>query len=320
VKAWAASLINHMLGRTTSLVSCYRIMRTDTQTFGLTEGTRNIEIEGVTYYASGGLQTTVVQKSDTLAVDIIDVTAFLDESGESEIEAGLWDGAIITIFEVNYMDIPSTFVGSRLNIIREGILGRVERQDQRFTAEIRSKMTRFDTHMGAQYTILCPWTLGDAVCGVDLTPFTYTGTVTSVSGNARLGFTANGLAQRPGYFSQGRVTFTSGDNAGYSMDVRHYNNKHFSLNRPMPYNITDGDTFTAVRGDDHTFKTCRDVFHNIQRFRGFHFLPGIDKLLENPVHWSQRPVPVAPPDGNPDNMPGDGVGGGTDDSGGGEGE
>jgi uncharacterized phage protein (TIGR02218 family) len=305
MKTFAAIFLNHLLGRTTTLVTCYRVIRQDGEVFGRNEGTRNLDIDGVTYLAAAGLQTSTVQKSDTLTVDTIDVTAFMENSDEGEIEAGLWDEAQITIFEVNYNDLPSTFILNRMNVMRDGILGRVERQDQRFTAEIRNKMTRFDTHFGAQYTILCPWVLGDPLtCGVNLAPFTHVGTVTIPGANPRTNFTASGLTQKPGYFAQGRITFLTGANAGYSMDVRHWNNRRFDLNRPLPYAVQAGDTFEATIGDNHTFATCKNVFNNVQRFRGFHFLPGIDKLLENPVHWKRRKVPKVVPDNNPVNDPG----------------
>jgi uncharacterized phage protein (TIGR02218 family) len=304
LKTFAAIFLNHLLGRTTTLCTCYRIIRKDGLVFGRNDGTRAFDIDGVTYAAATGLHTTAVQKSDTITVDTIDVTAFMDDVDEGEIEAGLWDAAKITIFEVNYNDLPTTFILNRMNVMRDGILGKVDRQDQRFTAEIRSKMARFDTHFGAQYTITCPWTLGDPLtCGVNLASFTFPATVTIPGANPRTNFTASGLSQKPGYFAQGRVEFLTGANAGHGMDVRHWNNHRFDLNRPLPYAVAVGDTFNAIIGDDHTFETCRDVFHNVQRFRGFHFLPGIDKLLENPVHWKRRPVPKPPPDNDPDNDP-----------------
>lgn len=324
MKLWHSTFLNHyrtpLVSSSTTLCLCWRVTRQDGLTFGWTEHTDNLVLAGVTYLAAAGLSVSGTQTTDTMAVPTIDVTAFLDVSTEADILAGIWDSAIVTMFEANYADLPGSFDVTRLNILRYGTLGRISIQDNVFQAEIRGLGQALDTHIGSQYTATCPWQLGDAVCsagGLDIADFTFAGTVSAINLGAagRLRFSASALAQPAGIFNLGTITFTSGLNAGLpAMDIRTWHNKEFVMQRPLPYAPAVGNTFNAVWGDNKTFHMCRDRFNNAGQFRGFHFLPGIDALLENPVQWRNRPVPIAPPDGNPDND-GSGDSGGSEDGG-----
>lgn len=300
MKTFSAALTAHYAQSTTQLAMCWRVERTDAQTFGFTDHDRDIVIDGVTYRADAGLFVSTTQTTDGFNVSTMDVSAFLDISTESEIEAGIWDESVVTMFEVRWDTPPVSFDEEELLIIRHGILGRIDRENLKFTAEVRGLSSRLETRIGRVFTQTCPWRLGDAICGVNLVPFTHTGTITSVGSNARLVFSDSGQSQVAGYFNEGTIEFTSGDNSGRLMDVRRWENKEFLMHRPLPYAVQVGDTYAAVRGDDKRFKTCRDVFDNVQQFGGFSRLPGIDKLMENP----HIKLDEAPRTGAPDGYPG----------------
>lgn len=93
-------------------------------------------------------------------------------------------------------------------------------------------------------------------------------------------FTDSTRSEANGYFSFGKVTFVSGDNAGLSMEVKEFRAKRFALALPMPYAISPGDTYTAVMGCDKRFFTCASVFANGINFQGEPHVPGMDKALE----------------------------------------
>jgi uncharacterized phage protein (TIGR02218 family) len=322
VKQWLTTFLNHYRSSSTTITRCFRAIRSDAQTFGWTEYHDAITIAGVVYSPTTGLSTSDTQTTDSLAVPTVDITAFLDVTTEAQILAGIWDSALVTIFEVNYATPPTTFDITNMNILRHGRIGRITIQDNTFQAEIRGLTHALDTRIGPQYTATCPWQLGDATCsnngtGLDIADFTEAGTVSSVSSTPRLKFSVSGISVDPGWFDQGRLTFTSGANAGLPpMDIRTWLNLEMTMQRPLPYAVQIGDTVSAVWGDPKTADACLVKFNNLQQFRGFHFVPGIDALLENPVTWELRPVPAPPPDGNPTN---DGTGGdggdGSDDPG-----
>ncbi len=49
---------------------------------------------------------------------------------------------------------------------------------------------------------------------------------------------------------------------------------------PMPRNIPVGTTYTITRGCDREWKTCKNVYNNLINFRGFPFVPGIEKAYK----------------------------------------
>jgi uncharacterized phage protein (TIGR02218 family) len=304
MKIWLAGLLAHFQLPTTKLAMFWRVERQDALVFGWTDHDRDISISSLLYRASEGLQVSTVQTTDGFSVSTMDVTAFLDVSTEAEIQAGIWDQSLVTLFETRWDTPPATLTVDAVNILRHGVLGRIDRQNLRFTAEVRGLGSRLDTRIGRVVTITCPWRLGDSVCLVNLAPFTHTGTVTSVGVDPRSAFSASAQAQAAGYFNEGVITMTSGPNAGLgvlsTMDIRRWENREFLMHRPFPYSVGVGNTFSAVRGDDKLFATCRTVFGNVGKFGGMPYVPGIDKVLENTL--LKRPLPPRPaaPDGNPD--------------------
>lgn len=82
-----------------------------------------------------------------------------------------------------------------------------------------------------------------------------------------------------GYFTYGLVTWLTGANAGYSMDVRQFSPGQVILALPMTYPITIGDTFTIAAGCDKTAATCKSRYANLVNFRGEPFIPGTDAIL-----------------------------------------
>lgn len=316
MKSFSAGLTTHYAQSTTTVATIWRVSRTDGQDFGFTDHDVDIVIDGLTYSASAGLQASTAETTDGFNVSTLDVTSFLDVSTEAELEAGIWDEAVVTMAEVNWASPPASFDETELLVIRHGVLGRIDRQNLRFTAEVRGLLSRLETRIGRVFSPTCPWRLGDSLCAVNLVPHTHTGTVTSVGSDARLTFSASAQSQTAGYFNEGTITFTSGPNTGKTMDIRRWENLQFDLHRPLPYAVAIGNTFSAVRGDNKTFATCKTTFDNAANFGGFPYLPGIDKVLENPLlKVDQAPRP-APPDGNPVYDPGvagnDGGDGGED--------
>ncbi len=113
---------------------------------------------------------------------------------------------------------------------------------------------------------------------MDLAAYTVTGTLTSVT--AAYVFADAARTELGDYFSHGLLTFTSGANAGLSMEVREYNAGKFTLFLPMPHAIAIGDAYSAVAGCDKYVDTCIGRFCNALNFRGEPHVPGMDRVLE----------------------------------------
>jgi hypothetical protein len=82
-----------------------------------------------------------------------------------------------------------------------------------------------------------------------------------------------------GYFAYGLVSFTSGQNKGYSMEVKTFAPGVVTLALQLPFPLAAGDTYTIIAGCDKQFGTCRDRFNNIIHFRGEPYIPGIDTII-----------------------------------------
>ena len=117
--------------------------------------------------------------------------------------------------------------------------------------------------------------------------FRGSGTVAKLAGTSL--FYASGLGGfADGWFTAGKLTFTSGANAGFAMEVKMPPRPILTacrsrFGRSMPEPIAAGDTFIVTAGCDKRFATCRDRFNNTVNFRGFPHIPGNDFIISVPT-------------------------------------
>ena len=270
------ALAAHYDKGTTTLATCWKVTRTDDQVFGFTNTDRNLKIGGVTYEAATGFTPSAVASSGDMAVDNLEVTGILDSFTitEADLMAGLWDFATVEIFEVNYADLS---MGVRK--IRKGTIGEVSVNRSQFTAELRGMMQQLQQTQGELYSPSCRADLGDSRCKINLTSYTVAGTITSVT-DKRI-FADSGRAEASGYFDGGKLTFTSGENKGLSMEVKTFASGGFVLHLPMPYTVAAGDAYTVYPGCKKRFtEDCVGKFNNAVNFRGEPHVPGNDQMMK----------------------------------------
>jgi uncharacterized phage protein (TIGR02218 family) len=172
-------------------------------------------------------------------------------------------------------------------LLAKGTLGEVKREGPAFTAEVRGLSQRLAEDSGRLYTTTCSADLGDARCKIDLDDPAFRGSGTVADLSATSSFTASGLdAFDDGWFTAGKLTFTSGANANLSVEVKSHAKAAavtLDLWQAMPEPITAGDAFTVTAGCDKRFSTCHDRFNNVVNFRGFPHIPGNDFVVRYPV-------------------------------------
>ena len=269
------ALANHLAQEVTTLATCWKITCMDGTIFHFTDHDVDVVVDAEIYTAKSGITPTAISSQMGLSVDNLELDGIISADGllEQDILSGRFDHAAVSIFMVNYA-APSDGVLP----LKTGRLGEVTLQGDMFVAEIRGLTAELQQSIGEVYTKTCRAKLGDARCEVNLAAYTFTGTVTSVTAAYAFGDTAS--TQAAGYFSYGLLTFTSGENAGLSMEVREYSVGHFTLFLPMPHTIAVGDSYTVVAGCDKNFDTCIARFSNALNFRGEPHVPGTDKILE----------------------------------------
>jgi uncharacterized phage protein (TIGR02218 family) len=273
--AWIASLS----GEEHTVATCVRLARTDGVIKGFTDHDRDLVLSGQTYTSAGFTRSAIATQS-SLATDTVDLEALIDdvEIAADDIRAGLYDGASVQFFLADWAD-PSKGIIK----LRAGTLGEVTLEDGRYQAELRGLLDKYGQNIGRLYTAGCPARVGDSQCTVDLAPFTVAGSVTAPGADRRSWVDpARGEPDR--WFDGGVLTWSSGLNAGLSMEVKSYvlSTQALTLFLPMPFAVQTGDTYTLTPGCDGRLTTCKNKFDNVVNFRGFPYVPGVDAMVTYP--------------------------------------
>ena len=267
----------------TTLCRCWLIERQDGVTQGFTDHDEDIALDDVTCRAGTGLSGSEATQKHGLAVDSSELSGALNDDtlNEDDLAAGLYDAARVALWLVDWSE-PSLRV-----LLAKGTLGEVRRDGAVFTAEMQGLSQKLAADTGRLYTASCSADLGDGRCAIDLSAPAYRGegTVTAVTATSAL--RASGLDEfDDGWFTAGKLTFTSGTNAGLAVEVKlHCAASEVTLDlwQAMPHAIEPGDTFVVTAGCDMRFATCHDRFNNVVNFRGFPHIPGNDFVVRYPV-------------------------------------
>ena len=199
---------------------------------------------------------------------------------ETDLLNGLYDNASVEIWRVNWAD------PSMRELIDVGTIGEVTRTEHSFTAEVRSLAHAFDQVRGRLYQAGCSADLGDARCGVSLSTAAYRVDGVVASSDERLSLTAALGAYDSGWFTGGRLVFTTGANASAAFTVKSHRvsggSHSIQLWSPVGAAIHAGDHFEISAGCDKTFAACNGKFANHVNFRGFPHMPGNDVVTSYP--------------------------------------
>jgi uncharacterized phage protein (TIGR02218 family) len=128
------------------------------------------------------------------------------------------------------------------------------------------------------YQSQCANTLFDSACGLAQSGYVVSSSAAGATNTFRNEF-AHSLPQAAGYFSLGRVTMTSGANAGVSRTIKQHTAGVLRVLQPWPFAVASGDTFDAIPGCDKALSTCEAKFSNRTRFRGQPFVPAAETVL-----------------------------------------
>lgn len=300
----SASLQTHLDGSATSLGICWRVVRRDGVILRGTEHDNDITIDAFspdplnlagTYLSDVSITGSNVKSGSELGVDNMEVEgavkptlATFNDLSAADIEAGVYDGASVVLFFVNWRDTTQGTI-----VLRSGTLGNIQRDsDGKYVAELRGLTQALSQTIVRTYGVQCDTDLGSTVCGVNLATYTVTGTVSAVT--SRRAFSATfGTSPLPSveanFFVGGLLTFTSGANNGYGKEVKTHTVgspntvNSLTIYEPFAADIEVGDTFTLKPGCDKSAATCKARFNNIVNFQGYGlFTPGQKEVLRGP--------------------------------------
>jgi uncharacterized phage protein (TIGR02218 family) len=117
---------------------------------------------------------------------------------------------------------------------------------------------------------------GDFMCQYDPEKFRKTVTAQTGSNQSKI---VIGQTFTQGDYNNGLICCTGGKNKGQFSTIRTYVNGEVILFKPFVEEVQVGDTFDMLCGCDKTLRMCRDVYGNLEHFRGCPFLPCKNVLM-----------------------------------------
>lgn len=277
-KTIPAPLLANYASDTPTTAYGLRITRADAEVYGWTSADVDATIDAVQYRAAPGLDVASWATSAGLAVGNTELTVLADDTiiTRADIMAGRWNNAAFYLFRYNWAS-PSDGVEP----ISAGFLGELRPKAGAYVAELRDLRQYLQQPVGAASTKTCRARLGDAMCGVNLGPWTETGTVTSVT--SKQVFADSSRTEADDYFGEGILTWTGGLNDGLSQKVKTYASDTFTLSLPMIFDVQVGDTYSVVAGCRKRLdEDCASKFSNELNFQGEPHRPTVDDLTSSP--------------------------------------
>jgi uncharacterized phage protein (TIGR02218 family) len=284
----SVALQAHLESELTTLAMCWKILRRDAVVKAYTDHDDPVVYDGVTYTPLESGRPSPYRQNAQLTPASLDLEmAFSTAAGtDAELRAGLYDHAEAWTFLINWADTSMGIVK-----LARGRLGEVEIRDNQARIEFRSLTQLLVTPVGRIYTPECDATLGDTRCKVALAGYTKAGTVGTVTDQKTFTIAGAAAGQADAYYAYGKITFSTGLNAGISMQVESYaaSTNLVTLLEPMPFAVAAGNAFSLVAGCDRRFESCKTRFSNKDNFRGFPHIPGLDKALTVPANqkWTE---------------------------------
>lgn len=170
------ALLAHLQGDVRTLATLWKITRTDGAVFGFTDHDQSITVGGVTYQSATYSASAIDIPSD-MSVSNLEMQSVFDSATitQYDLDAGLWNSALVSISICNYMDLTQGVVP-----VAGGIIGQVKILNGRYVAELRGTTQIMQQGFGDHYQPTCRATFGDSKCKVNLAPLTFTGSVQSI--------------------------------------------------------------------------------------------------------------------------------------------
>lgn len=276
------TLAAHLATGVTNVARAWALIRADGLVLGFTDHDRDLAFDGITFRADAGLTARALEQVTGLAVDNSEAVGALRDAGltEADIMAGRYDGAALTIWDVNWQDV------TQRRVLFRGSLGEITRSGAAFRAELRGLSEALGQQGGRVFHAACAAVLGDGECRFDTRLPGYSVDAPLVD-MADHGMVFAGLDSfAPGWFTHGRLTGLGGAAQGLvaliRLDRAEGAQRRITLWDSLRAPLAPGDLFRLEAGCDKQAATCRNKFGNFLNFRGFPHVPGEDWLTAYP--------------------------------------
>lgn len=145
-----------------TLCHVWIVERIDGERLGFTDHDRDLMVDDVVCRAASGWSQGAAETAEGLAAGSLAVGGVLDDDRivEADVAAGLWDRAAVEQWRVDWAR-PYLKV-----LLGRGMLSRIRREGEGFTAEIEGPLAALERFVGRTYGRTCDAVLGDARCGI----------------------------------------------------------------------------------------------------------------------------------------------------------
>jgi uncharacterized phage protein (TIGR02218 family) len=316
MKTLTPAFAAHIREPVTTLAVCWHIQKNDGALILGTQHDRDIEItvsqhplldlSGV-YRAQAAITGSDIHSGSDMSVDNMDVDGATQSAGDSsgyvavdisvaDIEAGLLDNAPVTVFLVNW---STPDAGQAL--LRRGRLGNLTRDSEgRYRTEVRGLSQLLSQQIGYVYQDTCNVVrFGDSRCRYDVEAIRIESPITAVVSNKEFSIAEPGTPPPAGYPLGGEVLFLSGENEGYTREVKVMTaaggSLALALYEELPEDVEIGDEIQITPGCDRRWSTCR-AYANLANFRGWGvYIPGTMAMIRgNAPGECEVPLPEGP--------------------------
>ncbi len=254
--------------------------------------TFDIAYQGVTYYGSkfGAWERGKITSEASFDLKANDMTLSVLAPGTlaypntsvtmmGAAQLGLFDAALVQVFTAYWPigQMPNSYVASwgietkfAGYIKPNGSIGR-----SKLEFEVADALYLLNQKLPRNIIqASCRHTLYDPNCTMVATNFK-SATMTVASGSTRQSInTTATLGQSPPIFTQGYITFLTGQNAGLSFTIKQQiSTTNLLLAASVPLPLAIGDTFTAFFGCAKTAAVCQGTFNNLVHIGATPFVP-----------------------------------------------
>ena len=268
-------------GAQLKLAEIYKIQLTSGEYIYCTNHSTNLVYSGNTYLALP-LTRSSIEYYSNLQVDKVDISVRLQGviiggvgySVSQVVDRGWLHGAHIWIYLVDWSLLNES------SLLFEGFAtGKITYNSGTCTLDVTSTLDKLnDQFPKLIYSELCQHTLykqGIFACNVTKASFKTAGTVVSSADKFTITSTSFDVSGSfpLGYWLDGTIIITSGDNNGVSRDIKLHISGTITTRISFPDIINAGTTFDVYPGCDRTSLICISKFNNMPNFFGFEYIP-----------------------------------------------
>ena len=250
---------------------CIRIVAVSGLTIRLTQYPKNLAMSnGQVYQSTVGYEFTGYQATTSFSPSVVDLEGIAGFAGidKDSVASGVFDNARCYLFATTWNNPVEDYEPILLSF-----LGKTTLQDNRYRIEEMAMVDALNQSVGGTYTAACQKRFGgQEFAGCKKVPIVVSGALTSVT--SQFTVTDSGRGEASGFFTEGKMAFTSGPNAGLkSQEIKvHSAGGIITVHEPFYYPPAIGDTYTLTEGCLHTMAACQ-AKGNILNFGGYSFIP-----------------------------------------------